>query len=435
MKPPLPALAAVFLSLGALAQEPERGADDARDTITLADGKVLRGRVERRNDDDEILLLERGKRRRVDNARVKSVATVRDLVREFLTERAQGDDSAAFQWQMAEWADQKQLWGMARLCAHATLARDPDHAAAHERLGHKKGAKGWMWPVRSRWMTAAKFEEYTSDIGHGLELDSESFKVVTNAGLRRGTDALFDLERLAVSLLDEYGKPLRLAEVVRPLQVTIYSDRERFPGISSERIPYFVPTPHDDRSYLYFEGTADRPTDLITVGTQHLLYRTLVGDADPGGPLERFCAWLEIGFGRWMESRFRGPAGRGEVGDPVLDPGLVVLNVRGRRYSLPNLLHLTLRDHFYTGGSLHESIGRTRNDVHWASVQSFVHFLMDDKANPGMAARLLDFLRAALGNAKGDSSRAFDRAMGRPVEDFEQPFRDWLDKQLTNVPK
>jgi hypothetical protein len=39
------------------------------------------------------------------------------------------------------------------------------------------------------------------------------------------------------------------------------------------------------------------------------------------------------------------------------------------------------------------------------------------------------FVREALGERKGDSSSAFDKAMGVKVEELDEPWRAWLAKK------
>jgi hypothetical protein len=71
----------------------------------------------------------------------------------------------------------------------------------------------------------------------------------------------------------------------------------------------------------------------------------------------------------------------------------------------------------------------TDPNVHWAAVHMFVAFLMDESVDPKNKERLLDYMRAALGEGKGDSSNTFDRAFGKEIEVFEKPFAEWLEKR------
>src|SRR5690606_19554661 len=119
------------------------------------------------------------------------------------------------------------------------------------------------------------------------------------------------------------------------------------------------------------------------------------------------------------QSRFRGDPGLAEAKAPQVEPHDLDLAANYREYGLENLIHLSLREHFYGGA-------RGGPAVHWSTAQLFVHFLMDEGVDPAHRGRFLAFLRAALGEGKGDSSSAFDAAFGFEIERLEAPFRTWL---------
>lgn len=418
-------LTAGLLPAALPAQRSARG-DDERDKIELQNGREIRGRVVQRYDTEEVLLVQGGKRVRVEPKKIKSMRTVRDELRAFFEYRDALDlDEAANHWDLSKWADGRALHALARTEAYATLARDPDHVEANEYVGNRKKGKRWMWRYDDRWMSREKFDERTSDIGHAFELESETFAIETNAGLKKATDALLDLERLYVWWHDEFGKELQLDEIIKPMRVKAWAKAEKFPAWSSDKIPYYVPNPYQDQSFVFFDEGRNRPTGLFSVGSQHLLYHALARRADPGNQQNRFCDWLELGIGEWADSCFRGPAGQAEPGLPDKNREQAALAILGDRYSLKNMLHLTLRDHFYSTGSLRRS-GRTDARVHWAAAHMFTAFLLDEEANPGIRPKLLEYLRLALAEGKGDSSSAFDDAIGRRIEEFEKPWAEWL---------
>ena len=49
---------------------------------------------------------------------------------------------------------------------------------------------------------------------------------------------------------------------------------------------------------------------------------------------------------------------------------------------------------------------------------------------PGGQAKLMTFLHDALRNSKGDSSKAFDDAMGLAAERLEEPWLKWLEQKV-----
>ena len=163
----------------------------------------------RAHDPDEVLLLQDGKRQRVPRRHIRSITTVQDLQRDFFKHRANAVDIAMREWMLVDWAVSRGLDRMARLQALHVLLEDGDHERAHEFLGHRRKGDEWLWPLDSQWVSRATFETHVSDWGHPLILEGEHFRVRTNAGLRVGVDALFDLERLYVWWFDALGDALR----------------------------------------------------------------------------------------------------------------------------------------------------------------------------------------------------------------------------------
>ena len=100
---------------------------------------------------------------------------------------------------------------------------------------------------------------------------------------------------------------------------------------------------------------------------------------------------------------------------------LDALQARGRDYKLTHLLHLPMYGGFYL-------MDDTPTAVNWSAAAMFVQFLLDDQNKPPTRAPFLDYVRLALAERQGDSSSAFDRTMGRRVEDLEPLFRTWLEK-------
>lgn len=395
-------------------------AQDVRDTVVLRDGTSVRGRVVTPFDPHEILVLQDGSRVRVPREKVAEIRTITLDVATLLQERRDARQNVRFHWMLAEWAAAHELPALARLQALQTVLLDPAHEAAHEFLGHRHhGTRGWLWPVGSRWLTFDQVEQHHSEWGRALELSSEHFTIRTDAGHRTAIDTLIDLERLYVFLLAEFGEPLQLREAIQPMAISVRGRADDFSRRGNEAIPYYEPHPFGDRGWTFLVAPNERPLDLFAVGTQMVLYRCLANDAAVSDPFGRLCAWAELGFSHHVQSRLHGPPGAAVAGPPALDVLELDLARNARPYRLPNLLHLTLRDHFY-GGFGGSSL------VHWASVEAFTQFLMDPGVDRRRPARFLEYLRLALREGKGDSSSAFDAAIGLEIEALEAEFDAWL---------
>jgi hypothetical protein len=253
-----------------------------------------------------------------------------------------------------------------------------------------------------------------------IALAGERFRLRSESGLRASIDALFDLEQLGVWWIDTYGAALHLDEVLQPVDVHVHRDATSFPKWGFRPIPYYVPEPHGDVAHTLWTGTAPRPRDLFFVGTQGLLYRTLIGNLASRDERDRACAWLEIGLPMLAETQFGGDAGFAVAGEPrALD--LQALQALSRDYQLTHLLHLPMYGGFYL-------MDDTPTAINWSAAATFVQFLLRPDNSPDTRAPFLSFVRASLGERKGDSSTLFDSVMGRRVETFEAPFRRWLEK-------
>ena len=399
--------------------------DDLRDRVVVENGREIRGRIVTPFAEDEVLVLRGQQRIRVARNRIRSMSSVREAVAELVDRRATAAGNDRFHWMLAEHAQRLGLDALARLSALEVLLFDPDHPGARRMLGHREHPRlGWLWPLDPGHGTFPEYEARHDAIGRALELDSEHFRLRTDAGLRTAVDTLWDLERCYASLFAEYGPALDLHECVERMRMTVYASAEDFPARGSVAIPYFEPRPFADMGYTYLRERDARPVELFGIAAPMILYRCLAGDPNLGDPQDRLCAWAEIGFGRFLQSRFSGEPGYASVGPARLDPLDADLARNARTYRIPNLLHLRLRDHFY-GGFGGES-GVHPAAVHFASAQAFVQFLLDPAVDKQRPARFVQWLRIALRDAKGDSSSAFDAVLGVPAEQLERPFDEWL---------
>lgn len=393
-----------------------RGQDDLRDQITRNDGRVLSGRVVEPFAEHEILLLQGGRRVRIDRADVADVDLVADRVREFFQRRFRHRNSPRALRYLVDWAVSAGLPGLARLQAMALVLQDDD-AQLHEFLGNRPGADGWLWRHDGRSLTKAQLEQALAK--SPLRLVGERFALRCDAGLATGVDALLDLEHMGVVWFDRFGADLGLREVLEPVEVVTFRNAEEFPKWGFRPRPYYEPRPHADLARTFYAGAAPvRPELLFFVGMQGLLYRTMIGEGDRANPRDRVCPWVEIGLGMYFEHTMQGPAGFAEPG-PLRAQDLEALRALGRGYRLTHLLHLPMYSSFYLADD-------TATAINWSAATMFVAWLLRDDNQPKTRKPFLAFVKAALIERQGDSSSAFDRIMGRRVELMEEPWREWL---------
>lgn len=404
----------------ALAMAPCRAQDDLRDRITRRDGRELVGRIGNPFDANELVLAQGGKRVRVPRAEIKALDTVADRVQSFCERRLRLQASPRAQQFLVDWARQQGLPGLARLQAMWCVLRDDDDAAAHEFLGHTRGPKGWLWEHEGKRLTREQLEPALAKAP--LRLVGERFALRCDAGLQANVAALLDLEHLAVVWYERFGADLGLREVLAPIEVVAWRNGDEFPKWGFRPVPYYVPAPHGDVVRTFYAGPApQRPELLFFAGTQGLIYHTLAGEISRTDERDRVCAWLEVGLGMWMQRSMQGPAGFAAPG-PHQGLDVQAYQALGRGYRLTHLLHLPMYPGFYLADD-------TATAINWSAAATFVAWLLLPDNQPATREPFLAFVRAALGERKGDSSSAFDRLMGRPVEDLDAPWRAWLAKQ------
>lgn len=397
--------------------------DDVRDRVTRRDGKTLTGRVQNPFAVDELVLLQGQKRVRIARPDVAALERVGDRVREFCERRLQLRNSPKAQTYLIDWAQAQQLPGLARVQATWLALLDDGNTAAHEFLGHERGAKGWLWPHDGKKLLRAQLENELERAP--MALAGERFAVRLRGNLLAGTAALLDLEQLGCVWQQRFGEALQLREVLQPLDVDLYPDRAEFPKWGFRPLPYYVPPPHGDVARSYYQTPiAARPELLFFVGTQALLYRTLIGEVSRSDDRDRACAWLEVGLGMVMQNAMQGEPGFATAAEPRAQ-GQQAGTALGRDYRLANLLHLPMYGSFYL-------MDDAATAINWSAATMFATFLLQPDNTPRTREPFLRFVRAALGERKGDSSSAFDKLMGLRVEDLDEPWRRWLVETARN---
>ncbi|MCK5941839.1 MAG: hypothetical protein KAI24_07735 [Planctomycetes bacterium] len=397
--------------------------DDVRDRVTLSNGRIVEGRVATPFALDELLVQTGGRRTRVPLAKVAELDTVAANVAQFFERRHRHRNSRRALRYLVDWAEKHRLPGLARLQATELVLLDDGDTDMHEFLGHRLRSKRWQWPVGSKWLTRDKLEASLED--RPLRLHGERFALTCDAGLLTNVRALFDLEQLAVTWFERFGPDLDLREVLDPIEVRTFRSVDGFPKWGFRPRPYFEPPPHGDVGRTFYSGPAPtRPEQLFFLGTQGLLYRTMIGQVDRQNSRDRVCAWLEVGLGMHMEKVMQGDAGFARPDAPKkLD--LVALRALGRGYRLTHLVHLPMYASFYLTDD-------SSTATNWAAATMFVTWLLDKDNGQQTRDAFLTYVRAALKDRQGDSSTTFDRIMGRPIEQFDEPWRTWLNQVAGN---
>ncbi|MCB9876919.1 MAG: hypothetical protein H6835_04870 [Planctomycetes bacterium] len=399
---------------------PVRAQDDLRDKVVLQSGRVVAGRVVQPFAAEELVVLQGGKRVRVEPREVLQKDLVADRVREFFARRLRHKSSPRAQRYLVDWAEENGLPGLARALAMLLVLDDDDDEPLHELLGHKKTSKGWQWPLDGKFYPFDKFEAALPK--QTLRIVGERFAVRCDAGLAVNLRALLDLEHLGVVWMDRFGAELDLAEVLKPIEVRTFRNVDEFPKWGFRPRPYYEPPPHDDLARTFFSGPSpQRPDDLFFVGAEGLLYRTMIGQSDRQDRRDRVCSWLEVGLGMYMQNTMQGDAGFAEPG-PLQAQDMKALQALGRGYRLTHLVHLPMYASFYLTDD-------TPTATNWAAATMFVTWLLRDDNQPDTRAAFLRYVKAALAQRQGDSSSTFDREMGRPIEQFDEPWRAWLEQR------
>ena len=391
---------------------------DLRDVVTLKTGKTVTGRVVAPFAPGPLLVVQGGKRVRIERADVAEMDLLASRIAEFLRQRKKLAGKSAAQAILIEWADAHGLPNLAQLHAmHVCLASEDEHA--HHRLGHRQRGGQWLWPPGERWLSAAQLEQALSQ--DPITLSGERFRLRLDGNLRAGVAALFDLERLGVFWRDAFGEALQLDEVLQPIDVNVTYAVADFAKWGYRPLPYYVPAPHGDVARTFFASPAQaRPQRLFFVGTQALLYRTLIGQSNARDDRDRTCAWLEIGLPMFAELTMQGDAGFAEPGE-VRTQDLHAAQTMTREVDLARLLHQPMYGGYYL-------LDDAPTQTLWSTAAMFTQFLLREDNLPDTRVRFLAYVRSALGDKRGDSSTLFDKDMGKRIEEFEAPFRAWLQK-------
>lgn len=458
------------LALPATAEDEEF----ANDLLTVK-GREVACRVlwQWADDGEEILVrLPNGRHESFEREDVSSINLHRDRTASFLNLRRE-DDDAQRAFVLVNEALAGKLPDLARLQAYYVLTLDPEHAGAHEFLGHRETSRGWKWLLDGKQVSEEEFHERTTTWKDRLVLKTGRYHLESDAGLARTVATLFDLERLYVEWMGLFAEELQATEVADEPQeeMTLWLFRDRDDSgfttyRTSERKPYYDPSREQTTEegnpnigFVYYRPVGgvypdrrsknDEPTDyeprpyrLFDIATQQLLYTTLVMGKRKGGlpadSLSNSSHWVEVGLGHWMERRLQGPPGFARLVPFEMESSVVTLALADPRQSplntvdeeLSNLIGLETQQFYKSSDD---------DSLHFAKAQAFTAWLLEEDpptykrgsktqvVGSGRAA-LLCYLRGTYSEAKRHSSSAFDNCMGKDarVEDLGDPWRAWL---------
>lgn len=429
--------------------------DWTRDTVFLTGGKQVRGVVIDDTDEEQVvLLLDGGKRKEFPRSEVERVDKLRDRLAMFLEKHRPGLSPEA-EWQLALDAQAVRLPLMARIQAWHVLVRDPEHEKAHEFLGHTRSGDGWKMEIDKKKVSAKKFEELSRQWKHRLVLESEHFVVESDCGLQRTVELLFDLEGLYVWWMHNLGKLLHATEDVddpRTEKMTffVHKDVESFVPVSG-KVPYYdasgeVPTTFGGRNVVgtFYDPQATRPREFFELAAQALIYSTLAMGEVKGETWEEFrrnAAWVELGLASWVAQHASGPPGYASFREPM--DGTFRLEWEVARKSLEqvspaHVLHDARHELTNLIGLSHENFVGNSADIPLCKARcaSFVSFLIEvdppvrkgKKAVGSGRSGLWYYLREVYGTPRAHSSNALDDGFGGgKVETLESAWKAWTN--------
>ncbi|MEQ8765329.1 MAG: hypothetical protein RL885_15445 [Planctomycetota bacterium] len=398
---------------------------DLRDRVVFKDSDrdVLQCRVIEPFGEDEITVVRDGKKDTIPRKQVAEMDLVNDRLIAWLARRDPRVDGAEANFVLAKDAEQAGLYEMAALQAMFVERLDPKHQEAKALLKRLQ-AKGYGLVRRG-------------------QIRSEHFLVRTELPLDYAVDVLLDLERFYVHWWQTWAPKIRAREIVaEPMVFDIAVSQKKLAPLSSDRIPYYDPGSGNGTSFTYLERGADRPERLFELATEQILYEQLPTKAGMGRDprrgrqiLHRKAAWLEIGFGHYLGSRFGGPAGyaSAQAGTPLLTKR----SYRGVYSGVTGRLDLGITERW---DGLEDLIGWQFSQFHdqtkahefrWEASKAFVEFLLDPSTQVGPKSKqrptapiLVEYLRRAFREAHTGSSN-FDECLGYPIEALDRSFSNW----------
>ena len=409
----------------------------AQDTLVLKDGTELEGRVTEAFDPKVWRIEVNGRAQEIPRSEVQSSRLLNDRLAAFLDLRQPGMDGGAAA-RLAQQAAAAGLEHIARLQAYQALLIDPGQEAAHEFLAHQRRGKSWRWRLDGKLLKDERFFKAFEDIGNAEVLRSTHFEVRCSAGFRTAVEALFDLERLYVTWLAEFGQELRPREVLDPIRFQIHGDPDEvsFHSFVLRHVHYDPgrllgndqqPEP---RAVTYSPGLGQRPVRLFDLGVQALLYQALLGEKLTLVPRDtrvyRECTLIEIGLGGWFQRRLAGPQGfaRFEAEVPRDSATFDLAAIPARSEPLDDVDTELERLILLAYGRL--QLVRGENPLYWARCRAWGEYFLDpaatlDGRSPrgGWARLVRELYHTASGSVRPRWEAAFEVSLERLQAEYD----------------
>jgi hypothetical protein len=309
---------------------------------------------------------------------------------------------------LAQFCKRSDLLEEMRIFAWCALVLDPQNEEAHEFQGHDRTKNGWLVREGARRIEFDKVLAGHSSWGDPWVLETTHYIVRSNLPLAESLAAALDLECHYYAFMSEFGRELRLFEVVDPLYANVHGDAKSFPRMATGRAAWFNP---ETMTLEVDASAAMQVADLTHEATHGLLHATAVATRTARGDIP---AWLHEGLAEYMSVGMRGPPGRLAFSQEALSHVHFATHAGAKKpYDLSRLLNFQSSDF----------AASTNADLKYAQAYTLVHFGL--RANGGdLRPKFLAFVRSAY---RGQSSQThFDEALGMDDEKIERAWRDYV---------
>jgi len=395
-----------MLFVGGLAL-PASAQSDTRDRVLLVGGKELRGRVVAA-DPEQVLLRVGSIDKPIARRLIAELHTVASAHRELLDDWQDEsvEDQAALR-RLAAAADAALLPHEGRLFRLLALVQSPDDADLHAAVGSRRSGKRWLVPFGDRRVPLATADAMSHDFANAWRLRSEHFELRCAAGLRTGLETLLELEGLYHAFHAVYGSAVPLRELVEPIVVHLYHDREQMPGVSGRVGAYY----QFDIATLFTFCERGRAHGLAHEAVHALLHHTFVRAAKGRGQLP---SWLDEGWADHLAGRVQQRVpGKTVRLDASLQPGhrqVLAATTAADRLGLHRVLNLQTSD-FQTS---------TGQALKYAQAWALFQFLFEHP-DAALRERFVGYLQDAVAG-RGQAS-TFRKAFGTDEQDMAEAFR------------
>ena len=138
----------------------------------------------------------------------------------------------------------------------------------------------------------------------------------------------------------------------------------------------------------------------------------------------RLLGWADFGLAQYVQSCAAGPAGAVQFRPWPFDSVGAALVLASGETDLTNRIHRSSR--------LFDAMVRDDVAAELAAVHLLVAYMLSEP-EVGMRRRFFGLMRKAYREQLGTSSTMQDRELGRTIESFEAPWRQWLLDELAKA--